>query len=243
MVRRRKKSDKEENKEIFFCYYCDREFPDEQTVILHQKSKHWKCENCQKKVNSASGLRIHCRNVHKMEIRQIPGAKPGKDDVSLEVYGMAGVPLEAINERREAAGLPPKQPEQAPVVASIQLPPVSGPPGFPPPFGGMPRPPVPGFGAPPVPGFAPPPGGPPRPGYAPPPGSRPQVSRPAFAAGQISAPPTTTGTAVRAPPRPAASVQQPPFAAPGELYVWCDNELSVEEVRAMDPKYNPKAAA
>jgi len=74
MVRRRKAKGAgeeagEKDRDVFFCYYCDRDFDDEQTLIIHQKNKHWKCEDCMKKVNSIGGLRIHCRNVHKMDIK------------------------------------------------------------------------------------------------------------------------------------------------------------------------------
>ena len=48
-----------------FCYYCDRLFDDEKVLIEHQKAKHFKCHVCNKKLMTASGLSIHCVQVHK----------------------------------------------------------------------------------------------------------------------------------------------------------------------------------
>lgn len=31
-------------KKVIFCYYCDRTFNDEASLIEHQKSKHFRCE-------------------------------------------------------------------------------------------------------------------------------------------------------------------------------------------------------
>ena len=51
MVRKRKKKEDEQPP---WCYYCDRVFSDEQTLVQHQKAKHFKvhmwqplaCEKC-----------------------------------------------------------------------------------------------------------------------------------------------------------------------------------------------------
>lgn len=51
-----------------WCWYCDREFEDDKILIQHQKAKHFKCNNCHKKLNSASGLIIHIAQVHKETI-------------------------------------------------------------------------------------------------------------------------------------------------------------------------------
>lgn len=36
-----------------FCYYCDRIFDDEAQLVQHQRSKHFKCPECPKKLNTA----------------------------------------------------------------------------------------------------------------------------------------------------------------------------------------------
>jgi hypothetical protein len=75
-----------------FCYYCDRNFDDEKVLILHQKARHFKCPTCHKKLSTISGMIIHTQQVHKENLKSIPNAKPGKESVEVEVYGMEGVP-------------------------------------------------------------------------------------------------------------------------------------------------------
>ncbi|KAI9911474.1 hypothetical protein PsorP6_008937 [Peronosclerospora sorghi] len=75
-----------------FCYYCDRNFDDEKVLILHQKARHFKCPTCYKKLSTISGMIIHIQQVHKESLKSIPNAKPGRESVEVEVYGMEGVP-------------------------------------------------------------------------------------------------------------------------------------------------------
>ena len=51
------------------CYYCDRTFIDETTLILHQKAKHFKCGECHKKLTTAPSLAVHCTHVHKTVLK------------------------------------------------------------------------------------------------------------------------------------------------------------------------------
>ena len=64
---KKKKKDKDEDK--VFCWYCDRVFSDEATLILHQKAKHFKCPDCNRKLNTAQGLSTHCYQVHHVNIK------------------------------------------------------------------------------------------------------------------------------------------------------------------------------
>lgn len=48
-----------------WCFYCDRDFDDEKTLIQHQKAKHFKCIHCNRKLGSASGMATHVLQVHK----------------------------------------------------------------------------------------------------------------------------------------------------------------------------------
>ncbi|CAI5728838.1 unnamed protein product [Hyaloperonospora brassicae] len=75
-----------------YCYYCDRNFDDEKVLILHQKARHFKCPTCYKKLSTISGMIIHIQQVHKESLKSIPNAKPGKESVDVEVYGMEGIP-------------------------------------------------------------------------------------------------------------------------------------------------------
>lgn len=89
-----------------WCWYCDREFEDLRVLILHQKARHFKCSQCNKRMNSGSGLVIHLAQVHKLAEERIPNAIPGHDTPELEIYGMEGVPR--VDLERHRAGLPPQ---------------------------------------------------------------------------------------------------------------------------------------
>lgn len=91
------------------CYYCDKEYANETTLINHQKNVHFKCEECHKKVSGVTGLDIHCKTVHRTALDKIPGAIEGRDSVDIEVYGMAGSPLTSLmkwleKEREQPSG-------------------------------------------------------------------------------------------------------------------------------------------
>jgi hypothetical protein len=65
----RKKKKREEDQKPF-CWYCDREFIDEPTLVQHQKSKHFKCADCNRKLNTAQGLCVHAYQVHKRTVTE-----------------------------------------------------------------------------------------------------------------------------------------------------------------------------
>lgn len=46
-----------------FCYYCDREFDDDNVLISHQKAKHFKCHVCSKRLTTAKSLLVHITQV------------------------------------------------------------------------------------------------------------------------------------------------------------------------------------
>lgn len=39
-----------------WCYYCERDFDDLKILINHQKAKHFKCERCGRRLNTAGGM-------------------------------------------------------------------------------------------------------------------------------------------------------------------------------------------
>ncbi|MCP9265432.1 hypothetical protein DINM_020729 [Dirofilaria immitis] len=78
--------------------YGSKEKARRETLVLHQKAKHFKCHICHKKLFTGPGLAIHCMQVHKETIDKIPAALPGKDSVEVEVYGMEGIPDDAQEE-------------------------------------------------------------------------------------------------------------------------------------------------
>lgn len=65
---RKKKKREEEQKP--WCWYCDREFIDEPTLVQHQKGKHFKCADCNRKLNTAQGLCVHAYQVHKVTVTE-----------------------------------------------------------------------------------------------------------------------------------------------------------------------------
>ncbi|KAL6502239.1 hypothetical protein OROHE_024832 [Orobanche hederae] len=79
-----------------WCYYCDREFEDEKILVQHQKAKHYKCHVCHKKLSTAGGMAIHVLQVHKEQVSKVPNAKPGRESTEIEIYGMQGIPPDAL---------------------------------------------------------------------------------------------------------------------------------------------------
>lgn len=79
-----------------WCYYCDREFDNEAVVIQHQKSKHFRCIECGKKMTTLGALVTHLRHVHKENLKKVPNAREGRDATNIEVYGMQGIPEEFL---------------------------------------------------------------------------------------------------------------------------------------------------
>ncbi|XP_039257549.2 uncharacterized protein LOC120334163 [Styela clava] len=81
-----------------WCWYCNRDFEDEKILMQHQKAKHFKCHVCHKKLFTGPGLAIHCMQVHKENISEVPNAVHGRTDIEIEIYGMEGIPEEDIRE-------------------------------------------------------------------------------------------------------------------------------------------------
>jgi len=94
--------------ERVFCWYCNRDFADEDTLVQHQRAKHFRCPECNKQLNSAPGVAVHGRQVHKIEVSEVPDSLPGREDITLTIFGMAGVPEDAIAEFKGQA-LPAKR--------------------------------------------------------------------------------------------------------------------------------------
>eukprot|EP00918_Siedleckia_nematoides_P092333 GHVU01202782.1.p1 GENE.GHVU01202782.1~~GHVU01202782.1.p1 ORF type:complete len:251 (+),score=47.45 GHVU01202782.1:169-921(+) len=82
-----------------FCYYCNREFDDEKVLIQHQKAKHFKCQECSRKLDTATGLVVHMLQVHKETVNKVPNAIPGRDSPELIIHGMKGVPADVMQEK------------------------------------------------------------------------------------------------------------------------------------------------
>ncbi|KAK4542891.1 hypothetical protein LTR36_006080 [Oleoguttula mirabilis] len=105
-----------------WCYYCERDFDDLKILISHQKAKHFKCERCGRRLNTAGGLSVHLQQVHKETLTQVENALPNRLEVGVEIFGMEGIPEDVMSahqqrvtaaffrhesERRAATGNPP----------------------------------------------------------------------------------------------------------------------------------------
>jgi hypothetical protein len=83
-----------------FCYYCERPFDDDRTLLNHQRQKHFLCDDCGKRLNTIGGLKTHVENVHKGTISTVANAIEGRQDIRVEIYAMEGVPPEMIATKR-----------------------------------------------------------------------------------------------------------------------------------------------
>ncbi|KAJ5179493.1 hypothetical protein N7492_002703 [Penicillium capsulatum] len=105
-----------------WCYYCERDFDDLKILTLHQKAKHFKCERCGRRLNTAGGLSVHMGQVHKEQLTEIENALPNRSGLDVEIFGMEGIPDDVLNshnqrvatqfhqaeaERQAATGNPP----------------------------------------------------------------------------------------------------------------------------------------
>lgn len=81
-------------------------------LMQHQKAKHFKCNMCPRRLNTAGGLAVHIQQVHKLEpekcvsslsffinlltvcssLPRIDNALPGRDGYEVEIFGMVGIP-------------------------------------------------------------------------------------------------------------------------------------------------------
>ena len=56
MTKKRKRyPDLNQKLERPWCYYCERDFDDLKILISHQKAKHFKCDKCGRRLNTAGG--------------------------------------------------------------------------------------------------------------------------------------------------------------------------------------------
>ncbi|KAA8648590.1 hypothetical protein EYZ11_012759 [Aspergillus tanneri] len=79
-----------------WCYYCERDFDDLKILISHQKAKHFKCERCGRRLNTAGGLSVHMSQVHKEQLSAVDNALPNRSSLDVEIFGMEGVPEDII---------------------------------------------------------------------------------------------------------------------------------------------------
>ncbi|KAJ5696677.1 hypothetical protein N7536_007089 [Penicillium majusculum] len=84
-----------------WCYYCERDFDDLKILISHQKAKHFKCDNCNRRLNTAGGLSVHLSQVHKEQLTQVHNALPNRMGVDIEIFGMEGIPADVLKAHQQ----------------------------------------------------------------------------------------------------------------------------------------------
>ncbi|KAF2278920.1 uncharacterized protein EI97DRAFT_431159 [Westerdykella ornata] len=106
MTKKRKRyPDLNQKLERPWCYYCERDFDDLKILISHQKAKHFKCDRCGRRLNTAGGLSVHMNQVHKESLTQVENAIPGRQGLDIEIFGMEGVPQEIIDQHNHQVTL------------------------------------------------------------------------------------------------------------------------------------------
>ncbi|KAJ4363910.1 hypothetical protein N0V83_009362 [Neocucurbitaria cava] len=102
MTKKRKRyPDLHQKLERPWCYYCERDFDDLKILISHQKAKHFKCDRCGRRLNTAGGLSVHMNQVHKENLTHVENANPGRQGLDIEIFGMEGVPAEIIDQHNQ----------------------------------------------------------------------------------------------------------------------------------------------
>ncbi|TLD29964.1 Serine/threonine-protein kinase srk1 [Venturia nashicola] len=100
MGKKRRHPDIEEVLGRPWCYYCERDFDDLKILISHQKAKHFKCDRCGRRLNTAGGLSVHMNQVHKEQLNHVENALPDRQGLDVEIFGMEGIP-EEIKQRHD----------------------------------------------------------------------------------------------------------------------------------------------
>lgn len=84
-----------------WCYYCERDFPGVKDLCDHQRAIHFRCtydpRACSRKLQTAGGLQVHMQQVHKSELKSVPGAMAGREAILPEIFGMEGVPVDLVD--------------------------------------------------------------------------------------------------------------------------------------------------
>ncbi|KAI0158099.1 hypothetical protein GGR57DRAFT_500219 [Xylariaceae sp. FL1272] len=84
-----------------WCYYCERDFEDLKLLISHQKAKHFKCDRCGRRLNTAGGLSVHMNQVHKESLSSVENALPNRQGLDVEIFGMEGIPDDIVQQHNQ----------------------------------------------------------------------------------------------------------------------------------------------
>lgn len=84
-----------------WCYYCERDFEDLKLLISHQKAKHFKCDRCGRRLNTAGGLSVHMNQVHKESLSHVENALPNRQGLEVEIFGIEGIPEDVAQQHNQ----------------------------------------------------------------------------------------------------------------------------------------------
>lgn len=101
-------------------------------MVIHMRAKHFKCQACKKKLNSAAGLKIHLFSVHKQTIQLVPNALPGRDAIDAVPDESVSAAIDANDgdnnnnddddDDSDAASNEAKRPRSAAAVPAVPMP-------------------------------------------------------------------------------------------------------------------------
>ncbi|KAJ5758001.1 uncharacterized protein N7511_006695 [Penicillium nucicola] len=94
-----------------WCYYCERDFDDLKILISHQKAKHFKCDRCPRRLNTAGGLSVHLSQVHKEQLTEVENALPNRMGLDVEIFGMEGIPDDVLKAHQQRVAMQFQQAE------------------------------------------------------------------------------------------------------------------------------------
>ncbi|KAJ5070315.1 zinc finger protein [Anaeramoeba ignava] len=108
----------------WWCWYCERQFDNEKTLIQHQRAKHFKCMRCYKKFSHTGALIVHLMQVHKQTLQRVPNSIEGRDNPDITIVGMDGIPDEDYDDfmLRHDPNYQPKKLKTNTTIPSVGLP-------------------------------------------------------------------------------------------------------------------------
>lgn len=75
-----------------YCYWCNASFDNENQLISHQKSKHFRCPVCNQVKQSLKNLNNHYLQIHRTYLPAVPNALEGRTDPNVNIFGLSGIP-------------------------------------------------------------------------------------------------------------------------------------------------------